>query len=148
MYFNNMATETNYSTLIHGSFDTVSELWDDELNQSQVYLYANGWTSMSYTYLAQMPSYYVSGQDDEADSGVFSTLDSKVYYALDIILGNNDDGYNSYFEDVAKISFNVVDNSSNADNVGALTFGGTLPTGSASGAVAAGQLGNSEWDGS
>jgi hypothetical protein len=59
-----MSTYTNYNSLIHGSaFDSPIELWDDEISNSQVFLFGNI-TTITYTYLTQIPTYY-NGQNEE-----------------------------------------------------------------------------------
>ena len=130
-----MAEYTNYKTLIHGdSYNSVQELWNQEINNSTVFQFGNT-TTITYTYLQHLPSYYIPGVDEEALNGVFQPLSSQID-ALNILLGNANNGYQSLYEDVANIVFSNVDNSFNADNVGALTFGGTLPSGDESGAPA------------
>lgn len=131
-----MSDYTNYNTLIHGSaYDSVPELWDDEINNSQVFQFGNI-TTITYTYLLQLPTYYIPGQDEEATAGYFQALGTEEKAALDILLGNANNGFYSYFEDVANIVFSNVSNEFNADNVGALTFGETLPSGPENGAPA------------
>ena len=76
-----MSTYLNYYTLLHGSsFDSPSELWGDEVNNSQVFLFGNA-TTITYTYLSQIPTYY--NQQDEGAS--FHVLSVQQISALDII---------------------------------------------------------------
>ena len=121
-----MSDPDNYEALLRksffGSFDTVNELWEDEISSSQVFQ-LGAITTITYTYLQQLPSYY--GGRPETASGIFDPVASEpgLKSVIDTLLGNANAGYETLFGDVSNIVFLNIDNSINADNVGAMTFG-------------------------
>lgn len=92
-----MSDPDSFETLLRKNFfgdffDTVDELWDDELENSQVFQFGST-TTITYTYLQQIPSYYVGRPETAA--GVFEPVTDTLGLknAIDILLGNAKSGY-------------------------------------------------------
>jgi hypothetical protein len=117
-----MSTQENSVALLHDGYTTVGDIWDYEIANSQVST-GQGSTTISYTFLAQLPSYY-DGEHEADPYGFYQILPSsaqetEIKKILGVTAGT---GYESNFTEVANISFQNVDNSLDADNVGAITF--------------------------
>ncbi|MEE9453120.1 MAG: M10 family metallopeptidase C-terminal domain-containing protein, partial [Paracoccaceae bacterium] len=132
-----MATESNYSELLHtpllgSTYDTVDEIWndsgnDDEISNASVIKLTNS-TEIKYTFLDGVPNYYTDNSEPEAETGEFISVSktSDLGKAIEYILGNNpslETGYESFFADVANVTFSHKDQpSSTSNDVGAITF--------------------------
>src|SRR3990167_1015823 len=119
-------TISSANSLIYGSsWDQSSEIWSDEISQSSPTVsIAGGITTIKFTLLtSSLPSYY-SGEDEE-ESGVFINITdtSGLWGDIEKALGQGTKiGYEVYFDDVAKVTFN--EQTQSGSDVGAIAFGG------------------------
>ncbi len=85
-----MSDVTHAAALIHGTFSTVDSLWDDQIESGQV-SQSGGTTTITYSLLQQLPSYYNGEPESIVSAGqpAFHSISntSPLGQALDIILG-------------------------------------------------------------